>query len=353
MRIVKLDAIDSTNTYLKGLMQSETLEDFTVVTANHQQYGRGQMGSKWKSEPGLNLIMSVLKRFDSFQAQEQFFLVVWVSLAVLDALKSFEIPNLSIKWPNDIMSGNRKIGGILIENSLKGPKIQSAVIGVGLNVNQSEFVDLPNATSMKLCFGRDYEINEVLEAVLRNLQQGFITYEKEGPVTPWTLYAHLEKEFVIIRAGKASPAMLSSVLVEYYGSQTPISQVANINTPDARTITVQPWEKNMLSEIEKAIMNANLGFNPMNNGDNVIINVPPLTEERRRDLVKQAKAEAEHAKVGVRNARQEANKDIRGLDDASEDVQKNAEADVQELTDRYIKKIDSFLGVKEAEIMKV
>ncbi|MGB5369573.1 MAG: biotin--[acetyl-CoA-carboxylase] ligase [Flavobacteriaceae bacterium] len=188
MRIVKLDAIDSTNTYLKGLMQSETLEDFTVVTANHQQYGRGQMGSKWKSEPGLNLIMSVLKRFDSFQAQEQFFLVVWVSLAVLDALKSFEIPNLSIKWPNDIMSGNRKIGGILIENSLKGPKIQSAVIGVGLNVNQSEFVDLPNATSMKLCFGRDYEINEVLEAVLRNLQQGFITYEKEGPVTPWTLY---------------------------------------------------------------------------------------------------------------------------------------------------------------------
>jgi ribosome recycling factor len=165
--------------------------------------------------------------------------------------------------------------------------------------------------------------------------------------------AHLEKEFVKIRAGKASPAMLSSVLVEYYGSQTPISQVANVNTPDARTITVQPWEKSMLSEIEKAIMNANLGFNPMNNGDNVIINVPPLTEERRRDLVKQAKAEAEHAKVGVRNARQEANKDIRGLDDASEDVQKNAEADVQELTDRYIKKIDSFLGVKEAEIMKV
>ncbi len=164
---------------------------------------------------------------------------------------------------------------------------------------------------------------------------------------------HLENEFVKIRAGKASPAMLSSVLVDYYGSQTPISRVANINTPDARTISVQPWEKNMLQEIEKAIMNANLGFNPMNNGENVIINVPPLTEERRRDLVKQAKAEAEHAKVGVRNARQEANKEIRGLEDVSEDVQKNAEADIQELTDTYSKKIDSFLGAKEVEIMKV
>ena len=165
--------------------------------------------------------------------------------------------------------------------------------------------------------------------------------------------AHLEKEFIKIRAGKASPAMLSSVMVEYYGSQTPLSQVANINTPDARTITVQPWEKNLVPEIEKAIMNANIGFNPMNNGDNVIINVPPLTEERRRDLVRQAKAEAEHAKVGVRNARQEANKEVRGLDDASEDLQKNTEADIQELTDTYSKKIDDFLGAKEAEIMKV
>lgn len=164
--------------------------------------------------------------------------------------------------------------------------------------------------------------------------------------------SHLQKEFVKIRAGKASPAMLSSVLVEYYGSQTPLSQVANINTPDGRTISVQPWEKSMLQEIEKAIMNANLGFNPMNNGDLVIINVPPLTEERRIQLTKQAKAEAEHAKVGVRNARQDANKEIRDLD-ASEDLQKNAELDVQELTDAYTKKIDNFLETKEAEIMKV
>ncbi|HET8737096.1 MAG TPA: ribosome recycling factor [Pricia sp.] len=163
---------------------------------------------------------------------------------------------------------------------------------------------------------------------------------------------HLEKEFVKIRAGKASPAMLSSVMVDYYGAQTPLSQVSNINTPDGRTLSVQPWEKNMLQPIETAIMNANLGFNPMNNGDFVIINVPPLTEERRKQLVKQAKAEAEDGKVAVRNARQEANKEIRELD-VSEDLQKNAEVDVQELTDAYIKKIDDFLDAKEAEIMKV
>lgn len=163
---------------------------------------------------------------------------------------------------------------------------------------------------------------------------------------------HLEKEFVKIRAGKASPSMLSSVMVEYYGSQTPLSQVSNINTPDGRTISVQPWEKNMLPEIEKAILNSNLGFNPMNNGDFVIINVPPLTEERRIQLTKQAKAEAEDAKVSIRSARQDANKEIRDLD-ISEDLQKNAEMDVQELTDKYSKKVDAFLEVKEAEIMKV
>ncbi|KPM31310.1 Ribosome recycling factor [Croceitalea dokdonensis DOKDO 023] len=164
--------------------------------------------------------------------------------------------------------------------------------------------------------------------------------------------SHLEKAFIKIRAGKASPAMLSTVMVEYYGSQTPLTQVANINTPDARTISVQPWEKNMLQEIEKAIMNSNLGFNPMNNGDLVIINVPPLTEERRRDLVKQAKAEAEDAKVSIRSARQEANKELKKLD-ISEDALANAEVDVQELTDTYIKKVDAIFQVKETEIMKV
>jgi ribosome recycling factor len=167
--------------------------------------------------------------------------------------------------------------------------------------------------------------------------------------------AHLEKEFLNIRAGKASPAMLGGVKVDYYGSATPLSQVANLNTPDARTITVTPWEKNMLHPIEKAIMNANLGFNPMNNGDNIIINVPALTEERRRDLAKQAKAEAEDAKIGIRSARKEANTDIKKLEKEglSEDVCKGAEEEVQDLTNAYIKKVDELLVLKEAEIMKV
>ncbi|WP_439152224.1 ribosome recycling factor [Winogradskyella sp.] len=163
---------------------------------------------------------------------------------------------------------------------------------------------------------------------------------------------HLEKQLVNIRAGKASPAMLGSVMVDYYGSQTPLNQVANVNTPDGRTISVQPWEKSMLQEIERGIMLANLGFNPMNNGETIIINVPPLTEERRKDLAKQAKAEAEDAKIGVRNARKEAMNELKKAD-VSEDLQGNAEIDVQELTDTYVKKIDDILDVKEKEIMTV
>ena len=164
---------------------------------------------------------------------------------------------------------------------------------------------------------------------------------------------HLEKQLVNIRAGKASPAMLASVMVEYYGTQTPLNQVSNVNTPDGRTISVQPWEKSMLPEIERSIQIANLGFNPMNNGESIIINVPPLTEERRKNLVKQAKSEAEDAKIGVRSARKEANSEIKKLDHVSEDLQKNAEIDVQEMTDNYVKKIDHILEVKEKEIMTV
>lgn len=164
---------------------------------------------------------------------------------------------------------------------------------------------------------------------------------------------HLEKQFTNIRAGKASPAMLGSVMVNYYGSQTPIHQVANVNTPDGRTITVQPWEKNMLQEIEKGIQVANLGFNPMNNGDTIIINVPPLTEERRRDLAKQAKSEAEDAKIGIRSARKDANTEIKKLDEVSEDLQKNGEIDIQNMTDKYVIKVDQLLEFKEKEIMTV
>lgn len=166
---------------------------------------------------------------------------------------------------------------------------------------------------------------------------------------------HLEKSFLNIRAGKASPQMLGSVYVDYYGSQTPLGQVANVNVPDARTITIQPYEKSMLQTIEKAIMIANLGFNPMNNGENIIISVPPLTEERRRDLVKQAKAETEDAKVSIRNARKDANTDIKKLEKegVSEDLCKDAEEEIQKLTDAFIRKAEDHLTHKEAEIMKV
>src|SRR5690554_235307 len=163
---------------------------------------------------------------------------------------------------------------------------------------------------------------------------------------------HLEKQLLNIRAGKASPAMVAGVMVDYDGIQTPLSQVANVNTPDGMTITIQPWEKGMISDIERGIHLANLGFNPMNNGESVIINVPPLTEERRKDLAKQAKAAAEDAKIGVRNDRKNANNELKGLD-ISEDLKKSLEDTIQEMTDEHIKKIDEILITKEKEIMTV
>ena len=163
---------------------------------------------------------------------------------------------------------------------------------------------------------------------------------------------HLEKELLNIRAGKANPVMLNSVLVEYYGTPTPISQVANVNSPDARTLSIQPWEKSLLPEIEKGVLQSNLGFNPMNNGESIIINIPPLTEERRRELVKMAKGEAENAKIAVRNARKDANNEIKKTD-SSEDLQKNAEIDIQELTNHFTRMIDDVIEVKEKEILTV
>ena len=163
--------------------------------------------------------------------------------------------------------------------------------------------------------------------------------------------SHLEKKLINIRAGKANPNMLTNVFVDYYGTNTPISQVANINTPDGRTLIVQPWDKSMLQEIEKGIEIANLGFNPMNNGENVIINIPVLTEERRRELVKQAKSEVEEAKIAIRNARKDANNEIKKTEDFSEDLKKNSELDIQEITDKNINKADLIFEKKQAEIM--
>lgn len=167
--------------------------------------------------------------------------------------------------------------------------------------------------------------------------------------------SHLESELTKIRAGKASPAMLGGVMVDYYGAMTPLQQVANVNTSDARTILVQPWEKAMLNEIARGIINANLGLNPQNNGEQLIITVPPLTEERRRELVKRSKGEAENAKVGVRNNRKDAIDMIKELknDGLSEDMAKTAEEEVQKITNGAIKKIDELVEIKEKDIMTV
>ncbi len=167
--------------------------------------------------------------------------------------------------------------------------------------------------------------------------------------------SHLKGELAKIRAGKASPAMLDSIMVEYYGVPTPLSQTASVTTPDARTIFIKPWEKKLITDIERAIMNSDLGLNPQNDGEQVIINIPMLTEERRHQLVKQAKAEGEHAKVSIRNIRKDTNDGLKQLqkDGMAEDDIKRAEDKVQQLTDEHTKKVDEILERKEQDIMTV
>jgi len=166
---------------------------------------------------------------------------------------------------------------------------------------------------------------------------------------------HLQVELSKLRAGKASPAMVDSVKVDYYGAPTPLSQVANVSTSDARTISIQPWEKNIIGAIEKAIINSNLGLNPSNDGVIIRINIPPLTEDRRRDLVKRTKGEGENAKISIRNIRRDANESIKKLqkDGLPEDMAKDGEAKIQQVTDKYISRVDEVLAVKEKEIMTV
>tara|TARA_B100000902_G_C27304935_1_gene914899 strand:+ start:1417 stop:1980 length:564 start_codon:yes stop_codon:yes gene_type:complete len=166
---------------------------------------------------------------------------------------------------------------------------------------------------------------------------------------------HLELSLSKIRAGKASPQMLRSVKVEYYGSVTPLSQMANVTTPDSQTITIQPFDKTVIAEIEQAIVDAQLGFNPSNNGEKVIINVPPLTEDRRRDLVKQVKIEIEKSKVSCRNVRQKSNDELKriGKEGASEDIIRDAEDTIQSITNEFTSKIDEILSSKESDIMQV
>ena len=166
---------------------------------------------------------------------------------------------------------------------------------------------------------------------------------------------HLEREMAKIRAGKANPRMLDGIMVDMYGSMTPLSQASSINTPDPRTIAIQPWDKKMIEVIEKAIMAANLGMNPENNGEIIRINVPPLTEDRRKDLVKIVRKEGEESRISIRNSRRDAMEELRKFkkEGLAEDAEKDAADQVQKLTDQYMKTVDEMLKEKEEDIMTV
>lgn len=181
MRIIKLSATDSTNVYLKNLMLSENLDDFTAVVANEQFTGKGQMNAIWQSEAGKNLTFSVLKRNGQLLTANQFHISICVSLAIVEVLKRLKVPDLAIKWPNDILSGTSKICGILIENSLVGNSIASSIIGIGLNVNQLEFPGLGNVSSIKLLMGKTIDLEELLQELMLLLQDR-LSPIKNGPV---------------------------------------------------------------------------------------------------------------------------------------------------------------------------
>ncbi|MBO0592069.1 biotin--[acetyl-CoA-carboxylase] ligase [Cellulophaga sp. E16_2] len=176
MQIIKLDAIDSTNLYLKKLMFNTQALDYTIVVADKQTSGRGQMGTTWVSEGGKNLTFSILKKFNNLEVSDQFELNICISMAIFRSLNELKIPDLKIKWPNDILSGSNKICGVLIENILSGSKIQASIIGIGLNVNQISFNNLPNVSSLKLITGIQYDLDELLKIMAKNISAVFDHY---------------------------------------------------------------------------------------------------------------------------------------------------------------------------------
>ena len=190
MKLIKLDAIDSTNDFLKGISVLPETINFTVVTAETQTKGKGQMGQKWESEAGRNLIMSVLLKDVFKDINELFHLNIVFSLAVIDVLNSYKVPELSIKWPNDIMSYNKKIGGILIENSIKSDGSIESIIGLGLNVNQTNFIDLPKATSLSLVCEVEFDRELLLQLIVDTFKQK-IVYWKENEIQFWKEYTYL------------------------------------------------------------------------------------------------------------------------------------------------------------------
>jgi BirA family transcriptional regulator, biotin operon repressor / biotin---[acetyl-CoA-carboxylase] ligase len=186
MKLIKLDAIDSTNDFLKGLSNTNTVENFTVVTAESQTNGKGQMGSKWESEKGKNLIVSVLIKNQLININQIFDLNVAVALSIFESLNHFEIPELSIKWPNDIMSANKKIAGILIENTLKSNDGIQSIIGFGINVNQTNFDGLPNASSLKNCLNVDFDKEILLTKIIDTLKTNLLN--SNNTAQNWNVY---------------------------------------------------------------------------------------------------------------------------------------------------------------------
>ncbi|MBC6999541.1 biotin--[acetyl-CoA-carboxylase] ligase [Cytophaga sp. FL35] len=191
MHLIKLNATESTNDYLKEMALHTVLTDFTVVTANNQTKGKGQMGSSWQVESGKNLTFSVLKSDLRLASDTLFLLNVIVSLAVHSTLKSIGVPDLRIKWPNDILSGSFKICGILVESQLSGPQLKLAILGIGLNVNQTKFGSLVNASSLKLLLGKTLELEELLFSVVKQLKKYFQKFENDGPQEIWNEYTQL------------------------------------------------------------------------------------------------------------------------------------------------------------------
>ena len=204
MQIIKLNATDSTNLYLKDLMNSKPVSDYTVVMADVQLKGRGQMGTNWDAEPGKNLTFSVLKKLDKIELPNIFILNICVSLAIYHTLSKLNVPNLKIKWPNDILSGTSKICGILIENMLLGNRVNASVIGIGLNINQTNFKGLPRVSSLRLLLGDHLSLDMVMGSILKDLENTFLFYESNGIL-------QLKKEYDELLFRKDKPSTFQDI----------------------------------------------------------------------------------------------------------------------------------------------
>lgn len=214
MQIIKLNATESTNTFLKEMVKTETVQDYTVVWALNQTKGRGQMDGRWQTDPGKNLTFSVLKKVARFPLQNHFVLNMTVSLAILKTLLEFQIPRVKVKWPNDIMSGSLKICGILIENSVLGSTIKSSVIGIGLNVNQTDFPENPKATSLRCLTGLAYDLEILLQALLQNLKKGLEKLEMGNLDTLFMEYhSHLFKKDIASTFKKGNGEIFNGIIL--------------------------------------------------------------------------------------------------------------------------------------------